>query len=158
MKTVRIRVIQNSNDTVLDSVIPLFDAMHVEMASQGMKLHLTKDGAQRWYEGIRNGLERFGRLAVAEQDGTVIGFAQGDIKLAPEHLGGARIGHIAHLYVVPEYRRSGCARLLAISLNEWMSSKDVTSIELQVVHGNEAGLAFWGSLGFEPELLQLRKI
>jgi len=97
------------------------------------------------------------RLAVAEADGQLIGFAHAVVKLAPEHLGGDRIGHIAHVYVTPAHRRSGTARDLVASLHEWLGAKQVTSIELQVVHGNEAGLAFWRSLGYSPELLQLRK-
>jgi ribosomal protein S18 acetylase RimI-like enzyme len=61
------------------------------------------------------------------------------------------------VYVTPAYRRSGVARELVASLHQWLHAKQVTSIELQVVHRNEAGLAFWRSLGYGPELLQLRK-
>ena len=97
------------------------------------------------------------RMAVAEADGQVVGFAHAVVKLAPEHLGGSRIGHIAHVFVAPTHRRSGLARELVRSLHDWLHAKQVTSIELQVVHRNEVGLAFWRSLGYLPELIQLRK-
>jgi ribosomal protein S18 acetylase RimI-like enzyme len=157
MSTAPVRTITHADDAALPAIAPLFEAMHAEMAQQGMLLRLADDGAQTWLDGIKGGSERFGRLAVAEADGQVVGFAHAVVKLAPEHLGGARIGHIAYVYVSPAHRRSGIARELVASLHEWLGVKQVTSIELQVVHRNEAGLAFWRSLGYGPELLQLRK-
>ncbi len=157
MSIALVRAVTHADDPVLPALEPLFTAMHAEMAGQGMLLHLSPDGARIWSGGIKSGLERFGRLAVAEVDGQLAGFAHAVVKLAPEHLGGERIGHIAHVFVVPQYRRSGTARGLVASLHEWLQAKQVASIELQVVQGNEPGLAFWRSLGYAPELLQLRK-
>jgi ribosomal protein S18 acetylase RimI-like enzyme len=157
MSRASVRTITHAEDAALPAIVPLFEAMHAEMAQQGMLLRLGPDGARIWQEGIKGGLERFGRLAVAEADGQVVGFAHAVVKLAPEHLGGARIGHIAHVYVAPAHRRSGIARELVASLHAWLGAKQVASTELQVVHLNEAGLAFWRSLGYEPELVQLRK-
>lgn len=157
MSTASIRAVLRADDPAITALLPLFEAMHSEMAGQGMLLHLAPRGARIWSDGIRGGLERFGRLTVAEADGEVVGFAHAAIKLAPEHLGGARIGHITHVYVAPAHRRSGIARELATSLHEWLDAKQVDSVELQVVQANEAGLAFWRSLGYRPELMQLRK-
>ncbi len=157
MSSMTVRVVQRADDPALAQVPALFEAMHVEMAAQGMALRLVPDGGRVWLDGARGGLERFARIAVAETDGHLVGFAHAAIKLAPEHLGGERIGHITHLYVAAAQRRSGIARALAGSLHVWLHAKQVSSIELQVVHGNEAGLAFWRSLGYADELLQLRK-
>ena len=157
MSNATVRTITNAVDPALVKLPPLFEMMHAEMTGQGMFLRLDESGAQRWLESIKSGLERFGHVVVAEADGQVVGFAHAAVKLAPEHLGGSRMGHIAHLYVLPSHRRTGIARDLVASLHEWLSAKQVTSIELQVVHRNEAGLAFWGSLGYLPELMQLRK-
>lgn len=156
MSQAQIRTIEEANDKALVAVLPLFTDMHSEMAAQGMVLRLAEQGARAWLDGIATGLERFGRLVVAEAGGEVTGFGYASLKLAPEHLGGARIGHIAHIYVAPAHRRSGIARSLAGSLHEWLRAKQVDSIELQVVRGNEAGLSFWRSLGYEVELMQLR--
>ena len=157
MNGMNVRVVQRADDPALAVVPALFEAMHAEMARQGMALRLAADGGQIWLNGVTGGLERFGRIAVAETSGQVTGFAHAAVKLAPEHLGGERIGHVTHLYVDPAHRRSGIARALAGSLHEWLLAKQVASIELQVVHRNEAGLAFWRSLGYADELLQLRK-
>jgi len=152
-----VRPVTDTNDPALIGIVPLFAAMHAEMAAQGMLLRLADGGALTWLDGVKGGLERFGRIAVAEADGGVIGFAHAAVKLAPEHLGGARTGHITHLYVAPARRRAGIARALAASLHGWLRDKEVASTELQVVRDNAAGLAFWRSVGYADELLQLRK-
>lgn len=157
MSAATVRSVTLADDPALGTVTALFEMMHMEMAEQGMHMRLAENGARIWLDSTKNGLERFGRLSVAEADGQVIGFASASVKLAPEHLGGARIGHIAHVFVTPTHRRSGIARELAQSLHEWLQAKHVTSIELQIVDRNVAGLAFWNSLGYVPELMQLRK-
>ncbi len=157
MTDARIRTITSADDPAIAAIAPLFVAMHNEMAAQGMLLRLAPEGAAIWLKSVGAGLERFGRLAVAERDGTIIGFAHAAVKLAPEHLGGLRIGHISHVYVEPKHRRTGIARSLASNLHEWLRAKEVASIELQVVHGNIAGAAFWRALGYADELLQMRK-
>ncbi len=153
----RIRIITEGHDPSLALIAPLFEHMHEEMASHGMALTLAPDGFHIWLKGVSGGLERFGRLVVAEVDGAIIGFAHAGLKLAPAHLGAGRIGHISHLYILPRYRRSGIAQALAASLHEWSTEKQVTSTELQVVQGNEAGMAFWRSLGYAVELVQMRR-
>jgi ribosomal protein S18 acetylase RimI-like enzyme len=157
MSTAKTRIVQLADDPALQAVLPLFTEMHSEMATQGMQLRLVPNGASMWLEGIRHGFERFGRMVVAEADGTVVGFAHGAIKLSPEHLGGERVGYVAHLFVLPAHRRAGIARALATHLNAWFAEKNVRSVELQVVRDNGAGAAFWKSLGYKVELTQLRK-
>lgn len=157
MSTFRTRVVRDPEDPAIVGIEPLFKALHDEMAAAGMRLKPTEGGAGIWLDGIRQGLERFGRLAVTESGGEVIGFAYANLKLAPEHLGGERIGHIAFVYVVPAHRRGGIARALVAELDEWLRSRQVASIELQVLDGNTTGIAFWRSLGYVIELVQMRR-
>lgn len=155
MRTVR--VITMPDDPAIAALPSLFLRMHHEMENQGMMLSLAPNGAQLWLDSVRNGLERFHRISIAASGSDLIGFAHASLKLAPEHLGGARIGHIGHVFVLPEHRRGGTARALVQELHHWLLDRQVTSTELQVVQGNAAGLAFWRSLGYEVELVQLRK-
>lgn len=152
-----LQVIQLSGDPLIHAIPSLFEAMYAEMASQGRLLPLVPGGAEQWTRSICNGLERTGRLCVAVEEGDVIGFAHGTIKLSAEHQGSLRIGMVTHLYVRPARRRSGAARALANALEEWFDSRQVHSVELQVVSGNEAGISFWRAQGFSPELIQFRK-
>ena len=157
MGVMTIRVVDHAQDPALERVPALFEEMHREMAAQGMGLSLAEGGAARWCEGISRGLERFGRLVVAERGNELVGFAHGALKLAPEHLGGVRLGHIAHVHVLRDARGSGLGRAMVELLHAWFQEREVASVELQVLAGNEAGQAFWRALGYRVELLQLRK-
>jgi ribosomal protein S18 acetylase RimI-like enzyme len=46
---------------------------------------------------------------------------------------------------------------LADHLMKWFREKGAQSCELQVVWGNTRALDFWKHMGFEDELIQLRK-
>ncbi len=152
-----IRIITDPGDPAIAHLPGLFTDMHVGMASDGMRLRLAPDGARMWCEGVVRGSERSGRLVIAEADGVVVGFAHGAIKLAPEYLGGEKLGHVTHLYVRPDLRGSGIGAGLAAALHDWFDTRGVSSIELQVVAGNEGALRFWGALGYEVEIMQMRK-
>lgn len=156
MQRANIRCIRSVDDPALHQLPALFEAMHHGMEAQGMQLKLAPDGASKWVEDAARSAERFGRLVVAERDGTVVGFAHGAVKLAPEHLGGARLGHITHVFVDPASRGQGLGKDMVAELRSWFTAKEVASIELQVVVGNEEGLRFWRSMGFAVELLQMR--
>ena len=150
-------VVEQPDDPRIAAIGPLFEGMYAEMVSQGAMMPLAENGAALWISSMANGLERFGRLAVAMFGDEVIGFAHGAIKLAPEHLGGERVGHVSHVFVLPAHRRAGVARSLVASLDEWFAAKKINNIELSVVHGNAEGIAFWRSLGYTMELVQLRR-
>ena len=157
MERISIRNIRSVEDAALLQVPALFEAMHRAMEAQGMQLGLVPGGAAKWVELAAMNAERFGRLVVAELEGKVVGFAHGAVKLAPEHLGGARLGHITHVFVEPGSRGQGLGKEMVAELRSWFTAREVASIELQVVVGNEEGLRFWRSMGFAVELLQLRK-
>ena len=96
-----INVIEQGNDPRVAPIAPLLEAMYAEMLHNGSMMPLARNGADLWFRSVANGLERFGRLSIAMIGEEVIGFAHGAIKLAPEHLGGARVGHVSHVFVLP---------------------------------------------------------
>lgn len=157
MDRVRIEVVRNGDDARLPGILPLFTAMHGEMARQGMAMALAPGGATLWWNGIRPGLERFGRLVVAWQGDVPVGFAHAALKVAPGHLEGGRIGLIAHVYASPEHRRTGIATRMLEPVHAWFTMKKVDSIELQVLALNAPAMAFWKSQGFSVELVQMRR-
>lgn len=150
----RIEVISSASHQRIDAVGPLMEAMYAEMQEQGPIRPLADHGARIWMNGISPGLERFGRLCIAVKEDEVVGFAHGALKLLPEHQGGACVGHITHVHVLPDQRRSGIARALVASLDEWFQAKQVSGTEIHIVVGNEQARAFWSVLGYAPELLQ----
>ena len=157
MNSARIHIVTDGQDPLVDQLPPLFGDLHASMSGHGMHATLAPDGARIWTEGVRRGLERFGRLVLAEQDGVVVGFTYGVVKLAPDYLGGELLGHWTHLYVAPEQRRSGVAQALTEALHDWFRQKGVRATECEVVHENLLSQRFVRSLGYRPELFRVRR-
>lgn len=152
-----IHIVVDGQDPLLEQVPILFEALHTSMVGHGMQATLAPEGSRLWLEGTRRGLERFGRMVLAVQEGHVVGFTYGVIKLAPEYLGGELLGHWTHLYVAPEHRRTGVAQAVTASLHQWFEDKAVKATECEVVHDNTLSQAFVRSLGYRPELFRFRR-
>lgn len=157
MNGATVHIVTDSRDPLLAQVPALFEELHASMAGHGMNTSLAPNGAQIWLEGVRRGLERFGRLVLALEGSHVVGFTYGMVKLAPEYLGGAPLGQWTHLYVSPAHRRSGVARAITEALHAWFSDKGVQATECEVVHGNLLSQEFVRSLGYVPELFRFRR-
>lgn len=158
MAGMEVVVIERSDASGIRSITTLFDAMYAEMKAQGLMLELDAGGADRWLDGVLTGIERFGRLVVVKGDQRIVGFAHAVVKLTPDHLGALPVGFVSHVYVEPAFRRTGAARRMVELLDAWFAMRHVQSVELQVVHGNLAGIAFWNSLGYQPESLLMRRV
>jgi GNAT superfamily N-acetyltransferase len=156
MDNLHFKYVSDHMDPVLDSVRPLFSEMYRGMRAQGLMLSLSDDGADKWAEGMHSTLGRFAILAVAEEEGKLIGFAHGALKFLPDYLGSYRTGVITHVFVRPSHRRQDVGSKLVVMLEEWFEEKKVHSVELQVISGNPAK-DFWEKAGYIQELVQYRK-
>ena len=156
MNEVVIIAVTNPSDDRLEQLIPMFEDLHEVMHAHGMMQRLAADGAQLWLQGIKAGLERFNRMVLAVDGDTVVGFTCGSIKLAPEYLGGGRVGHWTHLYVDAAHRRSGVSRAMSDLLHVWFREKGVSSIETQVVRDHPSSVPFAESYGYAVEWINLR--
>src|SRR5436190_19861093 len=152
-----LHLIEKADDPCCAAVADLFEAMYREEAAYGSLAALASGGAALWLKGATAGLERFARLCVVEQEGKVVGFAHGTIRLLPDYIGGGAVGSVTHLFVDPSARRQGAARVLLNALEDWFRLKNVSRMELTVVAGNPAGRAFWAACGYEVALHQLYK-
>lgn len=156
MSSVTIIAITDPADARLEQVLPMFEDLHAVMRRYGMIQRLAPDGARLWMQGMKAGLERFGRMVVAMDGDKVVGFTCGSIKLAPEYLGGARVGHWTHLYVAEAYRRGGISRAMSDLLHAWFLEKGVENVETQVVRDHPSSLHFTQSFGYKVEWYNLR--
>ena len=65
MSEIIYRLVNGSQDPVLDQVKFMFREMYMEMGKQGLMLPLSDNGADKWLESLRVTVGRFGILAIA---------------------------------------------------------------------------------------------
>jgi len=155
---INIRELTDKQDAVLEEVKVLFQEMYSYMETHGLMLGLASEGAEKWLNGITKGLGRFGVLYLASSNGKLIGFAHGAIRLIPDYLGNLKTGVITHVFVSKEYQAQGTGEELVHELEQWFKEQKVHSVELQVLADNHPAIGFWKKLGYQPELLQCRKM
>jgi GNAT superfamily N-acetyltransferase len=146
-----------AKDPALDDVERLLGEMYEYMQQHGLMLPLAQNGAQKLRRSMESSLGRTGVLFVARNASGTAGFIHGMLRLTPDYLGGEVVGLLNHTYVREPFRKHGLGARLVSALNDWFVSKNVSSIELQVITGNTDAIEFWRSRGFAPELLQMRK-
>ena len=148
-----------------DAEIPEIGAMWLEMyvyqQAHGMLLPLRDDARELWERQLAGRVDTpTSVVLVAEDDEQqgLVGFLAAQTKRLPAHLTTtkSKVGFISETYVRPEARRHHVGRRLAEAAFAWFDRVDVGSIELHVLVENEVARAFWQSLGFVPELLQMR--
>jgi GNAT superfamily N-acetyltransferase len=150
-------LLDSSDHPGWDAVAGLFSRMYSRMEEMGLLLPLTDGGTEKWLKAAQNTSGKFGIVVIAKEDGKTIGFAHGMIKFLPDYLGGYPVGTITHVFVEENERRAGVGKELINELEEWFGTKNVHSVELQVITGNPGAQAFWKKLGYHEELLQFRK-
>ena len=95
------------------------------------------------------------RLLVAERDGALIGFtfflAEGEMLEADP----AQV-YVQDIMVTASARRTGVGRALMDQIRRFMAERGIRRIDLQVLVGNDAALAFYRSQGFETAYLGLK--
>jgi ribosomal protein S18 acetylase RimI-like enzyme len=71
-------------------------------------------------------------------------------------LGTVMVGHDGHrgwvyyLTVAAAARRQGVGTALLRAAERWLVDRDIPKLQLMVRRGNDAALAFYGALGYEP--------
>lgn len=145
-------VIRPAREDELDALLALYRPYFAELKTFGMNYELDEDGLSGAILGrIKS---RLLLAAVAEGgDGRLYGFVFCAVsRLSREYRcrGRGSIGSLQELYVAPEARRRGLATRLWECAKDWLRAQDVSAVQLQVLCGNPAALAFWRARGFAP--------
>jgi GNAT superfamily N-acetyltransferase len=61
-----------------------------------------------------------------------------------------RSGYITQLYIAPEHRRQGIGQELVEFIIDWLASRGITNVLLNVVAGESVAEQFWQAQGFVP--------
>ena len=68
-----------------------------------------------------------------------------------------RSGYITQFFVTPEYRRQGVGQMMFDHIVEWLASRGVTEVSLNVAVHNPAGDLFWRKQGFVPHRTRMKR-
>jgi len=68
-----------------------------------------------------------------------------------------RAGYITQFYVVPEHRRQGVGQLMFDAILQWLASRGVSDVQLNVMEDNTLGNRFWRRHGFVPHRLRMKR-
>lgn len=155
-------VIRAAREDEIAEVGRMWAAMYAFQAARGMMLALRPDATEIWTRQLAGRLDSpVSTILVAEVPGRagLAGFLAAQIKRLPPHLAAdkPKVGFVSEVFVDEDARRHHVGRALFDAAIAWFRRADAGSVELHVVHGNEVAGAFWRELGFEPELMQMRK-
>ncbi len=87
-------------------------------------------------------------VLVAEADGKMIGYVQGEVTRRSDHLP-RTVGQISLMYVVKQFRRKGVGRRLIKELCKFFGSHKAEDLTVRYIIGNKEAEGFWRKLGFE---------
>ena len=99
---------------------------------------------------VRGDLDQ--RILVAEEDGSIVGYALGIIRENPPTLMPPQYGQIGEVFVEPDSRRRGHARTLVNQLLLWFRRRALTVAQLNLASANQLGRKFWKKQGFSDFL------
>ena len=160
MDAVKIVHVSSGDKLFLPGVQELFNELYdyIGETEKNLMLPPEKNASKMWIASIEKILGRFGELIVAVENDTVVGFAAGLLRFTPDLLGAKKVGYITYFYVTPAARKKNIAKKMLAELENWFREKNVHSIELQVTFNNTTGQGFWKAMGYQHEVIQLRKI
>jgi ribosomal protein S18 acetylase RimI-like enzyme len=115
-----------------------------------------KDGKIIYYD-LGNLIEdEQSALLVIEGNGKVIGSGYAQIREAKPYLRHERFAHLGFMFVIPEFRGKGLNLLLLNELKQWVLSKGVSEVRLEVYADNEAAIRAYDKAGFKKLLTTMR--
>lgn len=108
------------------------------------------DAIRRW---VRDSLEG-GTVLVAEDEGTIVGFASVKER---DHFTGLRLAYVGELAVAELSEGRGVGRALMAAVEAWARERGLARILLETGAANTEARAFYARLGFEDSEVTLSK-
>jgi ribosomal protein S18 acetylase RimI-like enzyme len=95
-------------------------------------------------------------LLVAEVEGEVIGFLNGELSNYSPCFVSRAHGFIDNLAVSPRWQRNGHGTALLKKSMSWFTERGVPAVELRVLMANPLAMGFWEKAGFQPYIQTFR--
>jgi ribosomal protein S18 acetylase RimI-like enzyme len=115
-----------------------------------------KDGEILYYNLEAMIVEEQTAVLVIEADGEIIGSGYAQIRPAKSYERHELFGYLGFMFVIPEFRGKGVNKLLLDKLKQWILSKGITEVRLEVYHENDAAVSAYEKAGFKKFLTTMR--
>lgn len=99
-------------------------------------------------------------VCVVEEGGVIAGFGIGVVETCPRpgfFRSVEQVGGIEEVYVSPEHRRKGAAKLMEAFLVGDFRRRGLKFVGLSYFCANAMAANTWAALGYEPEMIRARK-
>jgi ribosomal protein S18 acetylase RimI-like enzyme len=143
----------------IDRVVELW-AEHVDFhASLDPRFERREESGKEFgsHLGSRLGQEDF-LLLVAEVEGEVVGFINGELTNRPPCFVHRAHGFINDLAVSPRWQRRGAGGVLVKEAMAWFHERGAPTVEARVLKTNSLAMGFWRKAGFEPYMQIVRVV
>jgi len=155
MSAVNVRVAKEEDLPAVARLWGKLDRFHRDL---GLAFPEFENIEEHWMASFARTLGRFSFLWLAEKDEQIAAFLLARVKQSPAFLGGVQVGEISDLYVGESLRGEGIGEQLVGFAMQKFEELQVHSVEVQILADNEPGLDFWKKQGFDPDLIQVRKM
>ncbi len=141
----------------VDRVVELWGE-HVDFHAACDPRFLRREGSEDGFaEHLRSQLGKADHLLlVAEIDGDVVGFLNGELLRYPPCFANREHGFIDNVAVSAQWQRKGIGTTLLETAMAWFSAKGVPTVEGKVLLSNPLAMGFWRKTSFQPYMQTIR--
>jgi GNAT superfamily N-acetyltransferase len=95
-------------------------------------------------------------VLVIETDTEIIGSGYAQIRSAKSYERHDLFGYLGFMYIIPQFRGKGLNKLLLNDLKQWVLSKGITELRLEVYDQNHAAVSAYEKVGFKKMVTTMR--
>ncbi len=95
-------------------------------------------------------------IVVAEKDAQIIACGYARIEKAEHFLDHNEYAYLGFMFVHPGYRGQGINAKIVAVLKEWVLSKDIKEMRLEVYEKNESAIRAYEKMGFVKHMITMR--
>lgn len=115
-----------------------------------------KDGNPHYYDLKKLIASTTAEVLVAEIQGEIVASGYALIKKADSFLKHDEFAYLGFMYVRPAERGKGITQAIIDALKQWVASRNLTEIRLDVYDQNIIAKKAYEKVGFKPHLLEMR--
>jgi len=137
----------------LDGLVELWKEFMNDPNSLDRPIPTHAENTRRWREFVKKLIDEDSRqIQVAEQDGTLVGYAMCQKIVSTPLDIGYKWSYVSDFYVKPTHRRQGIGEGLLQATLEYLKSAGSEQIRLAVWHKNETAIKLYKKLGFRDHM------